>query len=363
MSNEEPDVALDQPNAEPDVAADEDALETATGDQPSVPMTKSAMKKAARRERIAQQRGERRLREREARKAKKRERHEKRAAGELDEEDMPQPKKRKLISFGGRVVVDLGFDKDMTDKEITSLVSQLGYTHSANRAAGTPFSLLFTSLNGQTLTKLTNQNESAYLRWKGTEWWPENYDRLWATDEAVKPTVVYLTADSEEELSELKPDETYIIGGIVDHNRLRHATLNKANEGGVRTARLPIGRYLSELRTRKVLTVNQTFEILVHWVESRDWEAAFNSVVPKRKFDEGGRKNKRKKGADDDGDDDVEEEEKKIVLTTEISQKYYCISNAGQKSGPRPHTNRLANSIPNFFIDDAKPTSSGSGEQ
>lgn len=38
---------------------------------------------------------------------------------------------------------------------------------------------------------------------------------------APQSSVVYLTADSEVELSELKEDETYIIGGICDHNRYK----------------------------------------------------------------------------------------------------------------------------------------------
>jgi tRNA (guanine9-N1)-methyltransferase len=60
--------------------------------------------------------------------------------------------------------------------------------------------------------------------------------------------------------------------------------LNKAKELGVRTAKLPIGSYLSHLPTRKVLTVNQCFEILVKWVETKSWEEALYSVIPKRKF-------------------------------------------------------------------------------
>ena len=37
-------------------------------------------------------------------------------------------------------------------------------------------------------------------------------------------SVVYLTADTEDELTELKPEETYIIGGICDHNRYKVRT-------------------------------------------------------------------------------------------------------------------------------------------
>lgn len=55
-------------------------------------------------------------------------------------------------------------------------------------------------------------------------------------------------------------------------------------ETGVRHARLPIGTYLAELSTRKVLTVNQVVEILLHWNRSRDWKEALYSVMPKRKL-------------------------------------------------------------------------------
>ena len=68
---------------------------------------------------------------------------------------------------------------------------------------------------------------------------------------------------------------------------LQNLCLNKALKSGIRTARLPIGRYLASLPTRKVLTVNQVFEILVKWAESRDWEQALYSVIPKRKFQQG----------------------------------------------------------------------------
>ena len=63
--------------------------------------------------------------------------------------------------------------------------------------------------------------------------------------------------------------------------------LDKARESGVRAAQLPIGRFLSHLPTRKVLTVNQVFEILEKWVETRDWGLSLYAVIPKRKFQDG----------------------------------------------------------------------------
>jgi len=145
-------------------------------------------------------------------------------------------------------------------------------------------------------------NNAGYKRWTNTEWWHEGYERLWSEqdestngkDRVAQENVIYLTADSEEELLELKEGEVYIIGGICDHNRYKNLCLNKAIESNIRTARLPIGRYLASLTTRKVLTVNQVFEILVRWVETRDWEEALYAVIPKRKF----------VGGANDGDDD-----------------------------------------------------------
>lgn len=142
-------------------------------------------------------------------------------------------------------------------QEIKSLTSQLAYTYSANRKAVQPFSsLLFTSLNGRTYTRLETISDAAYRRWHNSEWWSESYERLWegppasagesSTSGEAQPTnegtnkangdqlektpesqavpresIVYLTADSADELTELREDETYIIGGLCDHNRYK----------------------------------------------------------------------------------------------------------------------------------------------
>ncbi|KAF9266264.1 hypothetical protein L218DRAFT_971618 [Marasmius fiardii PR-910] len=284
------------------------------------------MKRAARKQYLQEQKKERRAREKEMRKAKKKMLHQKRLAGELDEDEKAlmqqrKNKRRKLELWGGKVVVDLGFDDKMSEKEVSSLTSQLAYTYSENRNASFPFSIIYTSLNGRTYDRLEAMSEAAYKRWSQTEWWREGYEKLWTgsdTEDArpnVKEKVVYLTADSDVELAELNSEEIYIIGGIVDHNRYKNLCLNKANEAGIRTARLPIGRYINSLPTRRVLTVNQVFEIMLKWVETKDWEEAFYSIIPKRKF-----RGKGKDAAECITDDDALEEVVDEVARTMVSE-------------------------------------------
>jgi len=82
-------------------------------------LSKSAEKKAARAARLAELKFQRRARERQVKKEKRRVRAEKRAAGELDDDDEAEKarqKKKPKVEFGGRVIVDLGFDHLMSEK-------------------------------------------------------------------------------------------------------------------------------------------------------------------------------------------------------------------------------------------------------
>jgi tRNA (guanine9-N1)-methyltransferase len=62
----------------------------------------------------------------------------------------------------------------------------------------------------------------------------------------------------------LDPQKAYIIGGIVDRNRYKNLTLEKAKTDGIAHAKLPIAE-LMKLKSSTVLTVNHVFDILCEW--------------------------------------------------------------------------------------------------
>jgi tRNA (guanine9-N1)-methyltransferase len=178
-----------------------------------------------------------------------------------------------------QICVDCSFDEVMREREVNSLASQLRYCYATNKRAKHPVKTTITSLGGKTLENL--QNVSGFENW---------FNRAFhhtgkSVEEAFpdKSKLVYLTSDSENVLEDLEDDKVYIIGGIVDRNRLKRAAIDRAETLGIATAKLPISDYL-DMVTTKVLTTNHVFDILLKYREiGKDWKRAFLDVLPHRK--------------------------------------------------------------------------------
>jgi tRNA (guanine9-N1)-methyltransferase len=78
--------------------------------------------------------------------------------------------------------------------------------------------------------------------------------------------LVYLTADSDNLITDLDTDKVYVIGGIVDHNRHKLLTYNKAKAQGIAHGRLPILECGVKLSTSCVLTVNHVLDIIAKYL-------------------------------------------------------------------------------------------------
>ena len=103
---------------------------------------------------------------------------------------------------------------------------------------------------------------------------------------------VYLTGDSPNTLTNLDNNTTYIIGGIVDRNRLKRVAVDRAEtinkeypSLNITTARLPLDENLEFGKSTRILTCNHVFEILLKYRENgyKDWGASIVSVLPDRK--------------------------------------------------------------------------------
>lgn len=178
-----------------------------------------------------------------------------------------------------KICIDCSFEDKMTTKEIGSLSNQIRYCYAANKKSAMPIHFSATSLSSHTFDNL-----------KRVDGFPEQWcSRGFSYSE--KPltefhsdisNIVYLSSESEHTMDRLDNSKVYVIGGIVDRNRHKGLTMEKAKKLGMATAKLPIDEHLKLFAT-KVLTCNHVFEILLHYQESQDWLKAMMAVLPARK--------------------------------------------------------------------------------
>lgn len=217
-----------------------------------------------------------------------------------------------------KVIIDCGFDDKMEEGERTSLAQQLTRCYSANRRARFPVELILSSFKDKLKQRFENELQNTHLLWQNIGFTDKEINEIEegnengiqkmgifsetgvSTDqstfalpspatepspECIEPKesrMVYLTGDAKDVISELKEGYTYVVGGIVDKDRYKNLCLNKAKDLNVKTMRLPIDEYI-RVSGRKILTTNQAFELLLRWLELRDWKLAFEAVIPSRK--------------------------------------------------------------------------------
>ena len=325
-----------QENANAEIApapAVQSAATVATDGQ-NPPLSKNQLKKLRKKQEWEAGREERKVIRKEKVVAKRERKKEAKAkAQEEGGEEQPTPaevKQRHIqrpVQLPVTIILDCDFDNLMRDNERVSLASQITRCYSDNKNSKFRAHLTISSFGGHLRERFDGLLNGVYKSWKGMRFMDEDFvetaekAKEWMTETNGKPfkgafakyadlepaqieelkqqgEIVYLSSESDETLEELKPFSTYIVGGLVDKNREKGVCHKRATSRGVRTAKLPIGKYLN-MASRKVLATNHVNEIMVHWLECGDWGEAFMKVMPKRK---GG--TLRKEGDKDEGGED-----------------------------------------------------------
>jgi tRNA (guanine9-N1)-methyltransferase len=196
---------------------------------------------------------------------------------------------------------DCDFNDLMYEPELKSLGVQITRSYSDNRKSQFHAHMAMSSFGGKLQERFDGILAKQYTSWKNFPFFSENFvqvsekAKVWMKGEqggviagalnqedGEEGEVVYLSAESDVTLDRLKPNSTYIIGGLVDKNRHKGICYKRAMDRGIKTAKLPIGEFL-QMKSRKVLATNHVIEIMLKWLECGDWGKAFLEVIPARK--------------------------------------------------------------------------------
>lgn len=271
-----------------------DGITSESESPPPVPISKNQMKKARRLARMYEVKKRRKEQQKEVKRAKalaqgrdveleQRLLAERTLAGKTKKmrNDVWERIYQPLANKSWQVSLDCGFESSMTPKEINSLAMQIRYCYSANKRNKHPCLLSATSLGGATMKHLDNVQGCDEWKNRAFTCTSQSLEEYYKADLS---NIVYLTSDSENTLQDLDDTKIYVIGGIVDRNRLKQAALGRARSLGVATARLPLDEHLKEMKATPVLTCNHVFDLLLKYREhDGDWKKALHDVLPQRK--------------------------------------------------------------------------------
>ncbi|KAJ8917654.1 hypothetical protein NQ315_005101 [Exocentrus adspersus] len=185
------------------------------------------------------------------------------------------------MMFGQKLVVDCGYDENMSKRENLNCAKQLMLLFAENRAHDDPFDLHFCNAdpNGILIKQFAKFIPNVY-----EPSFPLNLHQASYLDLFPRDQLVYLTPHCKQEMTEFDHDTIYIIGGIVDKVNNEPLSLAKAKREGIRMAKFPLDKYLLwGSGSGKSLTLNQVGAILNDVKLKGNWEYAFRHV-PKRKI-------------------------------------------------------------------------------
>ncbi|KAG9339151.1 hypothetical protein JZ751_024183 [Albula glossodonta] len=265
-------------------------------------LSKRQRKKQLRHQQWEEQRDLRKQRRKEK---KQKRRLERQAQGDEGAEWVGRKRQRREATPSSlRLVVDCSFDSLMVLKDVKKLHKQIQRCYAENRRALHPVQFYLTSHGGQ-LKQNMDDNDKGWVNWKDIRIRPEHFQQIMNKEE-----LVYLTSDSPNVMTELDENKAYVIGGLVDHNHHKGITFERAQELGINHAQLPLGNFV-KMNSRKVLAVNHVFEIILAYLEKRDWQEAFFTILPQRKgampVGQEGSANERAEDQDSDSDSDSAE--------------------------------------------------------
>lgn len=225
------------------------------------------------------------------------------------------------IMHSNDIVIDLGYEEFMSNREMKECAKQLAMSSFANKDHINPLNLHL--CNVPTSGKLRDQLDfffESFNVYNLVHIHTESY-----TDIFNKKNLVYLSPDAQDELFEYNPEDVYIIGGYVDKGPSLKLSIKKAKSDNIRAVKLPLDTFFqwkTNSGARKTLAINIVHQIMLDLNYYRDMKKALRHV-PTRLYCSNGQSRKtvedfqemdksKISDYDDDDDDDLDDSAKKL---------------------------------------------------
>ncbi|CAF1643837.1 unnamed protein product [Adineta ricciae] len=180
--------------------------------------------------------------------------------------------------LGDMIVIDCGFEQEHARKHhLLNLVDQVQYLFAEVNRYHSPSFVYLCNLSpeGQLRSEFDRRAPLENLCLQPTE---SSY-----LDVFPQEKLIYLSPDSDVEMTAYDHDAVYIIGGIVDVTGKKPLTIGKAKRDNIRHQRFPIDRYVKfGGGSGKTLTIDQVYNILMTLKHTGSWIEAFK-FIPDRK--------------------------------------------------------------------------------
>lgn len=144
-----------------------------------------------------------------------------------------------------------------------------------------PVALTVTSFTGALAAFATHMGAAA---------WPINKHSESLLELYSPDSIVLMSPDAQEPLTNIDPTKVYVIGGIVDKTVQKGLTMEFAAQHNLPAYRLPVKEYAQQLgmdfagaNTRPILTAADVATALIEYNRTGDWGFALQAAVPSRK--------------------------------------------------------------------------------
>ncbi|CAF1403362.1 unnamed protein product [Adineta steineri] len=180
--------------------------------------------------------------------------------------------------LGEMLVIDCGFEQDHAKQHyLSNLIDQIQYLFAdVTRYHSPSFVYLCNlSLRGRLRTAFEQRAALENMCFETTE---SSYLDIFPREK-----LIYLSPDSNNEMTTFDHDAVYIVGGIADITGKKPLTFGKAKRENIRHQRFPIDRYVKfGGGSGKSLTLDQVYNILMTLKHTGSWVDAFK-YIPDRK--------------------------------------------------------------------------------